>query len=158
LIDGRFVKDPQVSVFVAEYAGQVAFVTGEVSRPGAYSLLRSHRLRDLISVAGGLTSRAGNKVTIGHEGSAAAKLIDLIKHDEECSKPEIMPVDNITVGQSGVVYVLGDVERPGGFLLDRRSSLSVIQALALAEGTKSSASLTKARLIRATGEQRQEIT
>jgi polysaccharide export outer membrane protein len=68
-----------------------------------------------------------------------------------------MPGDNITVGQSGIVYVLGDVERPGGFLLDRRSSLSVIQALALAEGAKNSATLSKARLIRSVAEQRQEI-
>src|SRR5262249_48488411 len=55
LIEGQFVKDPQVSVFVAEYAGQTAFITGEVNKPGGYALLRSHRLRDLISVAGGLT-------------------------------------------------------------------------------------------------------
>src|SRR5262249_30658748 len=140
LIDGHFVKDPQVSVFVAEYAGQTAYVTGEVNRPGAYALLRSHRLRDLISVAGGLTSPAGNTVTIAREGDAAQGThIDLSDTDENHSNPEIMPGDNITVDQSGIVYVLGDVERPGGFLLDRRTSLSVIQALALAEGTKSSA-------------------
>src|SRR5262249_19400182 len=158
LIDGHFVKDPQVSVFVAEYAGQMAYITGEVSRPGAYSLLRSHRLRDLIALAGGLTSRAGKTVTITHQADATQPIrVDLNESDENHTNPEIMPGDSITVSQSGIVYVLGDVERPGGFVLDRRSSLSVIQALALAEGTKSSASLTKARLIRTTAEQRQEI-
>jgi len=158
LIDGHFVKDPQVNVFVAEYAGQTAYVTGEVNRPGAYALLRSHRLRDLIAVAGGLTSRAGNKVTIAHDGEATQGVrIDLSDADDSRSNPEIFPGDNISVDQSGIVYVLGDVERPGGFVLDRRSSLSVIQALALAEGTKSSAALTKARLIRATAQAREEI-
>jgi polysaccharide export outer membrane protein len=158
LIEGNFVKDPQVSVFVAEYAGQSAYITGEVSRPGAYPLLRSHRLRDLISVAGGLTSRAGNTVTIAREGDSTQTIhVDLSDKDEGQSNPEILPGDNITVGQTGIVYVLGDVERPGGFLLDRRATLSVMQALALAEGIKSSASITKASLIRTTQETRQEI-
>jgi polysaccharide export outer membrane protein len=158
LIEGRFVKDPQVSVFVAEYAGQTAYITGEITKPGAYALLRSHRLRDLIGVAGGLTPRAGNTVTITHEGdSAEPTRVELSDSDENHGNPEIKPGDSVSVGQCGIVYVLGDVERPGGFVLDRRSSLSVIQALALAEGTKSSASLNKARLIRASGEQRQEI-
>jgi len=158
LIDGNFMKDPQVSVFVLEYAGQMAYVTGEVARPGAYALLRSHRLLDLVSVAGGLTSRAGNRVTIVRgEGSAPPIQVDLSDKDENRSNPEILPGDSITVSQAGIVYVLGDVDRPGGFVLDRRSKLSVVQAVALAQGTKPSASLSKALLIRTTGEIRQEI-
>jgi polysaccharide export outer membrane protein len=156
LIDGNFMKDPQVSVYVLEYAGQMAYVTGEVTRPGAYTLLRSHRLLDLISVAGGLTSHAGNTVTIVRgDTSAEHTLVDLSDKDENRSNPEILPGDSITVAQTGVVYVLGDVTRPGGFLLDRRTTLSVVQALALAEGTKSSAALTKALLIRASQGNRQ---
>jgi polysaccharide export outer membrane protein len=158
LVDGKFVKDPQVSVFVLEYANQMAYVTGEVARPGAYALLRSHRLLDLISVAGGLTSRAGNSVTIVREDDAARHMVvDLSDKDENRSNPEILPGDSITVAQTGIVYVLGDVNRAGGFLLDRRSTLSVVQAVALAQGAKSSASLTKTVLIRTVQGQRQEI-
>jgi len=158
LIDGSFVKDPQVSVFIAEYAGQMAYVTGEVTRPGAYALLRSHRLLDLISVAGGLTSRASNTVTIVRGDNAAQHLlVNLNDADEIGSNPEILPGDSITVGQTGIVYVLGDVERPGGFMLDRRTTLSVVQAVALAEGAKPSASLAKAVLIRTIQGKRQEI-
>lgn len=157
LIDGNFMKDPQVSVFVLEYAGQMAYVTGEVTRPGAYALLRSHRLLDLISVAGGLTPRAGNAVTIVREDDARRHIaVDLSDKDENRANPEILPGDSITVGQSGIVYVLGDVNRPGGFVLDRRSTLSVVQAVALAEGAKPSAALTKTVLIRTTEGKRQE--
>jgi polysaccharide export outer membrane protein len=158
LIDGHFIKDPQVSVFIAEYASQLAYLTGEVNRPGAYPLLRSHRLSDLISVAGGLNTRAGNTVTIARDGSSPNPIqVDLRDKDENRSNPEIMPGDNITVGQTGIVYVLGDVTRPGGFLIDRRSTLSVMQALALAEGTTSTAALTKAQLVRTVNGTRQEI-
>jgi polysaccharide export outer membrane protein len=149
LIDGAFVKNPQVSVFLAEYAGQMAYVTGEVTRPGAYALLRSHRLLDLISVAGGLTSRASNTVTIARGGNTAPRIVvNLNEKDGNQSNLEILPGDSITVGQTGIVYVLGDVNRAGGFMLDRRTTLSVVQAVALAEGTKSSASLSKALLVR----------
>jgi polysaccharide biosynthesis/export protein len=157
-IDGHFVKDPQVSVFVDEYAGQLAYISGEVNRPGAYPLLRSHRLSDLIAVAGGLSPRAGNAVTITREADATSPIhIDLSQTDEKQTNPEIMPGDSITVSQTGIVYVLGDVQRPGGFLLDRRTSLSVVQAMALAEGTTPTAALSKARLIRTTQGNRQEI-
>jgi polysaccharide biosynthesis/export protein len=70
--------------------------------------------------------------------------------DKNRSNPEIQPGDSITVGQAGIVYVLGDVERPGGFLLDRRTNLSAVQAVALAEGAKTSAALAKSVLIRTT--------
>jgi len=158
LVEGRFLKDPQVSIFVSEYAGQMAYVTGEVMRPGAYPLLRSHRLLDLIAVAGGLSARAANVVTITRAGDPQQLIrADLGDKDEDQRNPEIMPGDSITVGQTGIIYVLGDVGRPGGFPLDRHATLSVMQAMALAEGPKPSASLSKARLIRTNQENRQEI-
>lgn len=159
LIDGHFIKNPQVSLFVAEYAGQMAYLTGEVNRPGAYPLLRAHRLSDLVSVAGGLSARAGNEVSIRRQDSASNPLhVDLSDKDEERSNPEIKPGDDITVGPAGIVYVLGDVTKPGGFLIDRRSTLSVVQAIALAEGTTPSAAITKAELIRTENGERAEIT
>jgi polysaccharide biosynthesis/export protein len=150
LIAGHFVRDPQVSVFVAEYAGQMAYITGEVNRPGAYPLLRLHHLADLIAVAGGLSARASNTVTITHQGDTASSEVDLADKNEKQRSPEILAGDSIIVGQTGIIYVLGDVTRPGGFLLDRRTTLSVVQAVALAEGTTTTASVRKAQLIRAT--------
>jgi polysaccharide export outer membrane protein len=81
----------------------------------------------------------------------------LTDKDEQQGNPEIKPGDSIAVAQTGIVYVLGDVTRPGGFLLDRRTSLSAVQAVALAEGTTPSAALSKARLIRTSQNTRQEI-
>lgn len=157
LVAGHFVKDPQVSVFVVEFAGQTAYITGEVNRPGAYPLMRSHHLMDMIAVAGGLSGRAGNAVTITHNGdSSATMVVDISDKDQARRDPEILPGDSITVGQTGIVYVLGDVSRPGGFLLDRRGTLSVVQAVALAEGALPSASIRKAQLIRTIDGNRQE--
>src|SRR5580692_4291010 len=58
-MDGGFLKDPQVTVFVAEYATQGVSVLGEVKAPGIYPAFGAHNLMDYISLAGGLTPLAG---------------------------------------------------------------------------------------------------
>lgn len=148
LITGEYVKDPQISIFVVEYAGQMVYVSGEVNRPGAYSLLRNYHLMDLLSVAGGLTPRAGNAVTITRSGDPKHPItLNLGDQAMETNNPEISPGDSVSVDPAGVVYVLGAVGRAGGFLLDRRIPLTVMQALSLAEGPSQVASLRKASLI-----------
>jgi len=157
LRDQNFVKDAQVSVFVAEYASQAVYVIGEVMKPGPYPLMGSHRMLDFISAAGGFTPRAGKTVTIktsvdpGHPqtiGPASA---------EKDANPEIGAGDSIIISQAGIVYVLGDVTRPGGFMLDREDTLTIMQALALAQGTLSTAAKSSAKLIRTTAKGREEI-
>lgn len=158
MTEGRFMKDPQISVLVLEFAGQTASITGEVNRPGAYPLLRAHDLLDLIAVAGGLSPRAGNQATIFHASpDELPDVVDLNDKDRKSRNYEVHAGDSITVAQAGVVYVLGDVGKPGGFLLDRRTSITASQAVALAEGTLTSASIRKARIIRTTDGIRDEI-
>jgi polysaccharide export outer membrane protein len=61
------------------------------------------------------------------------------------------------VEQAGIVYVLGEVGRPGGFLIDRHNNVTVMQALALAEGIQSGASIKKAAILRGTADSPQLI-
>ena len=61
-IDGGFLKDPQVTGFVAEYATQNVSVLGEVKNPGIYPAFGSHHLLDYISLAQGLTPLASTRV------------------------------------------------------------------------------------------------
>ena len=70
---------------------------------------------------------------------------------------EIEAGDTINVGQAGVVYVVGNVLHPGGFLLEGDVRLSVIQALALAAGTKPGAAMKNARIVRTTAQGKQQI-
>src|SRR6266513_1506125 len=66
LADGHFVNNPHVSVYVKEYTTEGISLIGEVNRPGVYSAFGAHRLLDLIETGGGLTSKAGRKVTVAH--------------------------------------------------------------------------------------------
>lgn len=160
LREGGFVNHPQVSVFVKEYATQGISVLGEVEKPGIYPLLGSRRLFDAISAAGGLTEKAGSVVTITRRlRPQEPVLVELFRDPAKApeSNVEIAPGDTILISKAGVVYVVGDVKRPGGFVLDKSATITVLQALALAEGPEPTASLNSARIIRKTSDGHQEI-
>jgi polysaccharide export outer membrane protein len=70
---------------------------------------------------------------------------------------DILPGDTIVVAKAGVVYVVGAVGKPGGFTMDRNEKLTVLQALALAEGSRPDAALNKSKLIRKTEAGSEEI-
>src|SRR5262249_47611301 len=61
----------------------------------------------------------------------------------------VRPHDEISVSQAEVVYVVGDVHKPGGFTLSRRKTVSAVEALSLAEGPLTTAAPQHARILRA---------
>ena len=159
LIQKQLVKEPQVSVFVAEYATQGVSVLGEVKHPGIFPSLGQHRLLDYISLAEGLTPLASTQVTITRRGTGAGVTITMpsLQSPTSDQNPEIVPGDTIFVARTGLIYVVGDVARPGGFALDHDQHLTVLQAIALAQGVNGTAAKSKARLIRKTAGGNQEI-
>ena len=147
LDNGGFVKSPHVQLFVDEYTSEGASVLGEVSRPGVYPVLGEHRLFDLVSAAGGFTDRAGKSITVTHRGQQPVAVpISRNLEDHPDSNVPVYAGDTISVRRADVVYVVGDVVRPSGFLMEG-GHLSVLQAIALAGGTNSTAKLNGARII-----------
>ena len=73
------------------------------------------------------------------------------------NNPEILPGDTIFVEKTGLVYIVGDVVPPGGFPMDHDEHLTILQLVALAQGTNYTAAKGSARLIRTTASGRQEI-
>lgn len=143
---------PRVSLLVTIALGQDVSVLGEVQRPGVYPFTVHHRLLDLISAASGLTPAAGRLVYITHRGNASSPQpvalypvgVDKVKDHN----PELAPGDTVQVSRAGLVYVVGDVSRPGGFPVDPEQGLTVLQAVALAWGPTPTAATTRAVLIR----------
>ncbi len=160
LIDGGFLKDPQVTIFGAEYATQGVSVVGEVHKPGVYPAFGEHRLLDYLSLAEGLTPLAGTTITITHAGHSGepqhVKVTGGASPSPE-NNPQILPGDTIFVEHTGLVYVVGDVARPGGFPMDHDEHLTILQALALAQGTNYTAAKGSTKLIRTTLQGRVEI-
>ncbi len=159
LEDGGFVRGPHVAIFVDESASQAITVLGEVARPGAYPAIGERRLFDLISAAGGLTDKAGRNVTIEHHGNSGEK-VDLqlssnLAEDTQ-NNVDVFPGDTIIISRAGIVYVVGDVNRPSGFMIED-NALSVLKALALAGGSTRTSALSKTRILRQTPNGVQEI-
>jgi polysaccharide biosynthesis/export protein len=116
-------------------------------------LLGTHSLLDLMSAAGGVTPSAGKGVTVTHrEDPDHPQIVNVATKPGSTSSfnVDIHPGDIIMVSHAGIVYVLGDVGKPGGFLIENSDRLSVLQAVALAQGTNRTASLNNAKLIRKT--------
>jgi polysaccharide biosynthesis/export protein len=143
---------PLVSVLVTAYAGQDVSVLGEVARPGVYPYTYHHRLLDLLSAAQGLSPNAGRLVNVFHSGDPKtphAVVLDPSGTDTASDhNPELSPGDTVQVSRAGLVYVVGDVIRPGGFAVDPVQGLTVVQAISLAWGTSLNAGVTHALLIR----------
>ena len=152
LIERGMLLHPQVTVLVTSYAGQDVSILGEVARPGIYTYTVHHCLLDLISTASGLTANAGRLVTIVHRNDPKTfrpVVLDPTGADTTTDhNPELMPGDTVQVSRAGLVYVVGDVVRPGGFPVDPVQTTTVVQALSLAWGPAQNAALTKGMLIR----------
>ena len=152
LVAKGMLLHPQVSVLGTAYAGQDVSVLGEVARPGVYPYTMHHRLLDVISAAAGLAPSAGRLVNVFHRDDPKTPhpvVLDPSGTDTAADhNPEMSPGDTIQVSRAGLVYVIGDVVRPGGFPVDPAQGLTVVQALSLAWGPSQNAATGKGLLIR----------
>ncbi len=177
------ISDPHVSVTVKESRMHSVSVTGAVKNPQIYPLFAPSKLLSVLTQAGGLSDDAGSvlKVTRGAalngdlpapgadpaslpgEGrqTITINLNELINAGTSSLNIDIFPGDWINIPRAGVIYVVGAVNRPGGYVLNTaREHLSVLQLVALAEDLKPTAKREHAMIIRrqpVAGAERQEI-
>jgi polysaccharide export outer membrane protein len=152
LVHADLFKKPQVQVTVVEYSAPTVSIMGEVGAPGQYPILAEHRFVDVLALAGGLTPTAGNTIEIHRPGPAGEQIMKF-KYSRDTSPAAVenmtvIPGDVIHVARAGVVYVLGAVNRAGGYLMQEDGQLDAIQALAMAFGTAPTAAVGSIRIIR----------
>jgi polysaccharide export outer membrane protein len=160
-----FVSDARVSTSVRESRVHAVAITGAVKRPQMYRVLGRTTLLDMLSQAEGVTDDAGTVAMVRRGDIAVSALqarspqievpravsVDLerlLGKGDAAANIDIYPGDRIVVPRAGIVYVVGAVNRPGGFPLKTgRQSITVLQALALAEDLKTTAVRSKAVII-----------
>ncbi len=152
LRDKKIMNQPQVNLNITQYSGVNVTVLGEVQNPGRIELLAPHTLAEVIALAGGETPHAGSSVEIVHheDGAIHRQTVRYLRSKAGGEQADllIMPGDTITVPRAGIVYVLGGVNRPGGYVMQEDGELSVTEAIALAYGTDMQAAVGSMRLIR----------
>lgn len=146
----QILLDPHVEVTIAQFATTGVTVLGEVRTPGNYPLLGSHTVPDIIAAAGGLTSTAGDDLRVIHvdDPEHPIEITNIHSQDFARNMTLLRPGDRIAVSKAGIIYVLGDVGRPGGFIVDPKGGLNVLQALSLAQGFTKTAAERKSVIIR----------
>jgi len=177
------LSDPHINLSVKESRNHSISITGAVKVPQIYAVLGPIRLLSVLSQAGGIAEDAANvvKITRGgavkqslQTGSATSadasagdpqiitiNLNDLLSSGSPALNVDVYPGDWVTVPKAGVVYVVGAVNRSGGFVMNTsREHMTVLQAVALAEDLKPTAQREHSMIIRrelSKGGERQEI-
>jgi polysaccharide export outer membrane protein len=156
---GGFLNDPQVNVSAKELRSSGVSVSGEVGKPGIYPVYGSCSLSDLIMVAGGLTPKSGHIVTVTHRDQPNTPVsVDISSTSVKTGQNvAVFSGDTVVVAKAGVVYVLGDVGHPAGFVMEGDEQMTVLQALASAGGTNKDAKIKAARIIRRSPQGIQEL-
>ena len=153
LIEGKFLLHPHVSVTVLEYATQKVSVIGEVKAPGAFAINTPKSVLHILTLAGGLTELADRRILIERKGTKERIPYFVTNQPDVAFESAVMvnPGDSVVVPKAGIVYVLGDVARPGGYTItNNEAQISVLQLIARAGGTNHSAAPAHARLLRKT--------
>lgn len=150
-----YYNNPEVTVLQQEFGSQAISVLGEVTKAGVYPVLSARKLFDMISAAGGTTPKAGRDILITHrtEPNQVQKVTFSSETDKQMeANVDVFPGDTIVVTKAPIVYVVGDVRLPGGFVVDKSNGLTILQALALAQGATTTAALNRSSLIHKTDE------
>ena len=152
LKDGQILTQPQVNVDVQQYAGQYVTVTGEVGTPGRVAVIAPTTLGEILADAGGETPLAGAHIRIRRGADNAVPEEEVLysrsKNTLETASILVRPGDSVFIPRAGIVYVLGAVNRPGGYVMQEDGKLNVAQALALSGGTALQANTGGLRVIR----------
>lgn len=138
LRNGNFVKSPQVTIVVLQVRGNQASVLGQVNRPGRYPLeVADMRLTDLLAMAGG-TAASGAEVVVvtgtrkGQPFREEVDLPSLFAPGGAAKDLLVLNGDVVWVDRQPIVYIYGEVQRPGPLRLER--GMTLMQALATGGG------------------------
>lgn len=157
----QILRNPQITILVKEFKSRPVAVLGAVRKPQMVPVLGPTTLLEVLSAAEGLANDAGNLIYVTRGAGLrtlppaphrvdepqrpgprtfVVNVRDLMEMRDLSANVPIYAGDLVTVPRAGLIYVVGAVHKPGGFLLhDRREQLSVLQALALAENTTGTA-------------------
>ena len=133
-----YIRNPQVGVRVTEFRSQRISVLGAVRNPNVYQLTGPKTLVDILSMAGGITEKAGSQVHIYRQGPEGRQslVLDLfvLARNPAAGNIPVQAGDVVNVPEAGMFYVDGAVNRPGSYPLARPYTLT--QALTVAGGAR----------------------
>ncbi len=153
LMNKGVMRHPEVTLRVQEYATQDVSVVGQVHAPGTYAITTPQTVLKIVSLAGGLTEAADRHIVVKRHGSAEQSTYYLSNDPQQALSDMVMvnPGDTVLVSHAPVIYIMGDVSRPGGYAISTNDShLSLMQAISMAGSANKTSVQSRVRLIRKT--------
>ena len=138
LRNGNFVRQPQVTLVVLQVRGNQASVLGQVNRPGRFPIeVADMRLTDLLATAGGVASSGGDMVVVtgtrdGRPFRLEVDLPTVFAAGGSGKDIVVLNGDTVWVDRQPIVYIYGEVQRPGPMRLER--DMTLMQSLATGGG------------------------
>jgi polysaccharide biosynthesis/export protein len=134
LIEGGFVKQPQISVLVSEYQSQKVSVMGQVTKPGQYPLDASKKVMDVLALAGGILNdtAADDATLVRVDGSRTVIDLEKLFDGDPALNLPVQDGDTVFVAHAPQFYVYGQVQHPGQYKLPRHTTIS--QAISIGGG------------------------
>nr|MBC8362755.1 SLBB domain-containing protein [Candidatus Desulfatibia profunda] len=152
-----YLKNPQVSVFIAEYKSKKVTMLGEFTKPGLLEMRGNSTLMEVISNSGGITANAGETLFIqrniikggtDHKDDIiiAIDLKKLLEGGDVNANVPVLDGDSIYVPRASFVYVSGEVKNPGAYKITQ--GLTVLRSITVAGGFTPKAWKNKTKIIR----------
>jgi polysaccharide export outer membrane protein len=137
LENGGFVKQPQINILVTQFQSKLVTALGNVYKPGRYPLDRATTLADLLAMVGGVTPAGSDVVTVttmrdNKRYRYEVDVDNLLRTGDNSANIELASGDSIYVPRAPMVYIYGEVQRPGSFRIER--NMTVMQVLAQGGG------------------------
>lgn len=137
LESGGFLKKAQVNLIVALLASAQVSVLGQVNRPGRYPVDGKRSVLDMLALAGGIAAEGGDTVSLvrTRDGKVVRESIDvlqLVRAGALDGNVDVAGSDMIYVERAPRFYIVGEVQRPGAFRVERQ--MTVLQALSAGGG------------------------
>jgi polysaccharide export outer membrane protein len=125
-VDGGFLRQPQVSVLIAEYMSQKVSVLGHVSKPGQYALRASSNVLDILAEAGGVIAQTASDYAtlVRADGTKLDLNLDALFRGDPQQNVPVKGGDRLYVPRAEYFYIYGQVNRPGQYRLERNMTLS----------------------------------
>jgi polysaccharide export outer membrane protein len=163
----RYIRNPQVTVYISEYQSQPITIAGAVHRPGTFQIEGSKTLLAAVMLTGGPDASGptliltrpvlagpiplpGAHLDAGAEHSSVElRLKDVLDPSTPESNLPMKPGDVVSVAtKPRMVYIIGEVSHPGGVELVTLDSVSVMQVLAAAGGLTKIAAANRSGIMR----------
>src|ERR1700730_11502454 len=134
LKDGGFVLSPQVNILLTTAVGNQGAVLGQVNRPGRYPIEGAGgNLTGMLAQAGGIAATGADMVIVTgmRTGKPFRREIDVVNmslNGSTADDIELRGGDTLFVNRAPMFYIYGQVQKPGGYRLEK--GMTVMQALA----------------------------